>query len=400
MKFFFTFGTENTDIDGPEQTAMINNPVTPANAWLYRHDGLLVRQDLTNKSTRGNASGTFLNRTKSCNYSVWLRNDFDVPITFTSGNVFIGVSSATSQGGGAVRTDVPNRLQFNGNVGAPGTVSRCYWAAGAGLDPTFPGTSTLMGGGNPAGQPTNSLRPWGASIPITVAGGGSITLQPGQVYRVMDISLWNQNATTINGGMSRVIYDAGQGTSGTTYLTNGSTIWRPSGVGTTNTPISTGTATMVDAIPFPPQAQVGLGCFFGNPNVVPLTFEFRRPGTTETLFSHTLMPTGFSTIYVPDPPFASGTWNIACVGKTFLRQVKPNILINQFGQVTNFFLVNGDADGDNETTNADYALWAAANGSAPGDSNWDDRADFDWDGEITTSDYSAWANCQGQLGDL
>ncbi|HRJ34306.1 MAG TPA: hypothetical protein PKY51_12220 [Fimbriimonadaceae bacterium] len=56
----------------------------------------------------------------------------------------------------------------------------------------------------------------------------------------------------------------------------------------------------------------------------------------------------------------------------------------------------GDSDDDNEVTNFDYSLWAAANGNSV-TANTDN--DFDGDGEITNFDYSLWAANNGEMGD-
>ncbi len=56
----------------------------------------------------------------------------------------------------------------------------------------------------------------------------------------------------------------------------------------------------------------------------------------------------------------------------------------------------GDSDDDNEVTNFDYSLWAAANGNSV-TANTDN--DFDGDGAITNFDYSLWAANNGALGD-
>jgi len=397
LTYFITFGTQNVDTDGAMQSEMINNNPSPESAWIFRHNDLMVRQDLTNTTPRGNRSGTFANRTKSMNYSLWVRNDFSTPITFNSGNVFIGISSSTSAGAAASRQNF--RLQLNGNVGNSATSSRGHWGFGAGLDSNV--TSSFAGGANPAGQATNAVRPWGFNIPISVAGFGSITLQPGETMRLTHFSIWNQSATSLSGGsQDMVVYDAGQGTANTTFLTNGSSVWRPSGLNNTGTPVNACRSIMADALPFPIQAQVGLGCFTGNPANVHLEFEFRRPGTLDTIFTVKTVPTGFNNLYVLDIPFANGSWNIGTKGRTFLRHTKNGIQNNVFGQVQNFFLGNGDADGDNETTNVDYSIWAAANGRTLGEEGFDANADFDWDGEVTNFDYSGWANCNGLMGDL
>ncbi len=65
-----------------------------------------------------------------------------------------------------------------------------------------------------------------------------------------------------------------------------------------------------------------------------------------------------------------------------------------------FTLLMGDADGDNEVTNADYAFWAAGNGLSSGQPGFMIATDFDRDGEITNADYAFWAAGNGVMGDI
>ncbi|HRJ26305.1 MAG TPA: hypothetical protein PLO61_02200 [Fimbriimonadaceae bacterium] len=77
--------------------------------------------------------------------------------------------------------------------------------------------------------------------------------------------------------------------------------------------------------------------------------------------------------------------------------LKKSVTVDATNNTTvNVAVVSGDADGDNEITNADYSIWAFANGSfvTPGS-----NGDFDGDGEVTNADYSVWAFNNGTLGD-
>lgn len=56
----------------------------------------------------------------------------------------------------------------------------------------------------------------------------------------------------------------------------------------------------------------------------------------------------------------------------------------------------GDADQDNEITNADYAMWASSNGNTVSANS---DCDFDGDAEVTNSDYALWAADNGSSGD-
>ncbi len=73
--------------------------------------------------------------------------------------------------------------------------------------------------------------------------------------------------------------------------------------------------------------------------------------------------------------------NLAAVGNYNFGTVAPEV---------------GDADDDNEITNADYSIWAFGNGNSVAPNT---DADFDGDGEITNSDYALWAGNNGLSGD-
>ncbi|HRJ26888.1 MAG TPA: hypothetical protein PLO61_05200 [Fimbriimonadaceae bacterium] len=89
--------------------------------------------------------------------------------------------------------------------------------------------------------------------------------------------------------------------------------------------------------------------------------------------------------------FKQGFW----LRKTMPNPADPAAPLGNynFGTVTPLV---GDSDLDNEVTNFDYSLWAAANGNSV-TANTDN--DFDGDGEITNFDYSLWAANNGALGD-
>jgi hypothetical protein len=63
-------------------------------------------------------------------------------------------------------------------------------------------------------------------------------------------------------------------------------------------------------------------------------------------------------------------------------------------------LREGDANNDDATSLADYALLYAAYGSAPGDINWNDNCDFNRNGAVDLGDYALLYTNYGQTGDL
>jgi len=89
--------------------------------------------------------------------------------------------------------------------------------------------------------------------------------------------------------------------------------------------------------------------------------------------------------------FKLGFW----LRKTMPNPADPAAPVGNYNFGTIAPLV-GDSDDDNEVTNFDYSLWAAANGNSV-TANTDN--DFDGDGEITNFDYSLWAANNGALGD-
>lgn len=124
----------------------------------------------------------------------------------------------------------------------------------------------------------------------------------------------------------------------------------------------------------------------------------RRSGTSQILesFSAKLGANGTFNYLVT----ASGTCDIffKLPGALERALYSRNLNTNVTGQSVN--LVMGDADGDNEITNADYSIWAFVNGANLGEPGYDLAIDFDRDTEITNADYSIWAFNNGQLGDL
>jgi len=60
-------------------------------------------------------------------------------------------------------------------------------------------------------------------------------------------------------------------------------------------------------------------------------------------------------------------------------------------------LRGGNANGDRYiNASGDFVIWYAANGSIPGDANWDERADFNGNEAINSSDFSVWLAQNGR----
>ena len=73
----------------------------------------------------------------------------------------------------------------------------------------------------------------------------------------------------------------------------------------------------------------------------------------------------------------------SCCGLKIARSVRPPLPSDY---VTDFFVLQGDVNGDGVINNTDMAAVNAVLGSRPGSSNWDPNADLNRDGRVTTSD--------------
>ncbi|GBC95869.1 hypothetical protein HRbin16_01667 [bacterium HR16] len=154
--------------------------------------------------------------------------------------------------------------------------------------------------------------------------------------------------------------------------------------------------------------------------MIPLTLEFREPGTTNVLFRKTVALTmphldgGVATFNLNNIP--AGTYDIAAKeyiqffpwdgGRTFkftrtLRALAPGVVVpaNGTGSVAvALTMLAGDADDDNEVTLFDFGLLVQAFGALRGDENWSQAVDFDGDEEITLFDFGILVQNFGEIG--
>jgi len=127
-------------------------------------------------------------------------------------------------------------------------------------------------------------------------------------------------------------------------------------------------------------------------------FEFRQPGTTQSVWSALALldAEGYFTMSGPAP---DGLYDLAVKHPRWLRKVVQ--VDTSQGNVTDVLihLAGGDIDGDNEVSIGDYALLSAAFGSSPGDPSWNELADLDGDGEVSIGDYALLSQNFGLIGD-
>jgi len=154
---------------------------------------------------------------------------------------------------------------------------------------------------------------------------------------------------------------------------------------------------------------------------IPLTLEFRQPGTQNVLFRKTValsvphLDGGIASFKLNNIP--AGTYDIAAKeyiqffpwdgGRTFkftrtLRALATDVVVpaNGTGSVTvSLTMLAGDADNDNEVTLFDFGLLVQAFGTVRGDSGWNQAVDFDGDEEITLFDFGILVRNFGLVGE-
>lgn len=145
--------------------------------------------------------------------------------------------------------------------------------------------------------------------------------------------------------------------------------------------------------------HVDLESYLGNPLGMPTTIEFRRPGEASVLESHeTYLDSGGD--YSIETALPAGVYDIAAKSVHHLRSVRSGIPVAGPGAVgVDFFVLNGDCDGDNEVAVGDFARLSAAFMSVPGDDPWDSAADLSGDRRVDIADYAILSANFGQIGD-
>lgn len=98
----------------------------------------------------------------------------------------------------------------------------------------------------------------------------------------------------------------------------------------------------------------------------------------------------------------AGLAEMSLNGPTFLRQKLSGVQMGQGGVLPppiQFFLRNGDCDGDNVVSVFDYILLSDAFDSVPGDVLWQMRADLDGDRAVSIFDYILLSSRFDEFGD-
>ena len=94
-----------------------------------------------------------------------------------------------------------------------------------------------------------------------------------------------------------------------------------------------------------------------------------------------------------------GTYQVLAKSSHWLRRGRVQEIGSEGANFVDFFLINGDADGDNEVGPGDFGRLAHAFGSSLGDFRFDRNADFDGDDEVGPSDFGVLSSHFGESGD-
>ncbi|HTQ08457.1 MAG TPA: dockerin type I domain-containing protein [Fimbriimonadaceae bacterium] len=129
------------------------------------------------------------------------------------------------------------------------------------------------------------------------------------------------------------------------------------------------------------------------------TIEIRAPGSTTPLETDVvaLDSNGGFTFTANVPP---GTYDITAKASHWLRRKLPSQTLGVFGATgLAFSLTNGDINGDNSVSLADFGLLKVAYGSTSSSSNWNPNADLNGDGTVSLADFGILKLSYGQSGD-
>ena len=97
---------------------------------------------------------------------------------------------------------------------------------------------------------------------------------------------------------------------------------------------------------------------------------------------------------------AAGNYDFYAKASHWLTRKRANVSVPAGGSTcNNFSLINGDVDGDNEVTLADFGLLSDSFGLVLGDSGYNANADLDGDSEVALADFGILSASFGEVGD-
>ncbi|MDW8290343.1 MAG: hypothetical protein RMM06_06435 [Armatimonadota bacterium] len=141
---------------------------------------------------------------------------------------------------------------------------------------------------------------------------------------------------------------------------------------------------------------VNLLSFGGNPASVAVELQIRAAGSLVPLQVHVLSlnASGGYTLVAP----LDGVYDLSAKASHWLRQTLGGVSVVGSG-VANFSLPNGDVDGDNEVSLADFGALVASFGTVAGEAGWNPNADLDGDEEVSLADFGILVANFGAVGD-
>jgi len=132
--------------------------------------------------------------------------------------------------------------------------------------------------------------------------------------------------------------------------------------------------------------------------MVPLTIEERLHGSASDLNTYVVTPNASGQFSFVAP--APGSYDFAFKASHWLKRLISNVTVTGSGASgLTPSLINGDINGDNTISLADFGQLKAAYGSMPGSGNWNPNADLDGNGSVGLSDFGILKLHYGQSGD-
>ncbi|MDR3687836.1 MAG: protease pro-enzyme activation domain-containing protein [Fimbriimonas sp.] len=127
-----------------------------------------------------------------------------------------------------------------------------------------------------------------------------------------------------------------------------------------------------------------------------VTLKFRYAGESTPFMTATAALDAHGNYSIPNAPAQAylvslqyGTWLRDTLSVDLSKGGVPN---------ADFSLINGDVNGDNRVSIADYRLIVAAYGSTSSDLNWNPRADLNGDGVVDAKDVAIYYRNYGRIG--
>jgi len=130
-----------------------------------------------------------------------------------------------------------------------------------------------------------------------------------------------------------------------------------------------------------------------------VTIDLRTPASTVPLESDVvaLDPNGAFSYYASLP---AGVYDLSVKAAHWLRRTLPGQTVSDAGiSGLALTLLDGDVNGDNSISLADFGLLRAAYGSTPASPNWNANADLNGDGTVGLADFGILRAHFGQQGD-